>query len=303
MKQIKLAFVWDFTVNPVEFYSWDDGLHEALMYLNNKYRYIVKVFANDDPNVIYHDLQEFRPDVILGWGSLDRPSFAGIKQFGVPTALCFAGGPTNHPFRDNFDIIFVENRSYLEAYKADSYNVTQAFGTNHNLFVPQKLNKKYKACYPASFALWKRHNLFAEAVGKEGIAVGKLLEHELQCAEVCIKNGVTILPDIAAKALPFIYNQSEYTLVTAANIGGGQRNVLESMACNVPPIVMSDSDKNTEFVNESGFGLIVDPEVEAIKEALAKQHEFKSNGRDYILSKYSAEIYADKLHKGLKSVI
>lgn len=294
-----MCFIWDFTVSPMQLYGWNDGLKRALEIMAEKYGVYVNVIASDKPNEIYERVKEFKPDYILGWGSLDRPSFAGLSQFKVPTGLCFAGGGTKHPHTENFDVVFVENKSYLEQFKEQEVNVIQAFGTNESLFQPIKLNKRFIACYPASFARWKRHNLFADATESKGIAVGKFLENEPECFDICVQSGNTVLTEVPYKCLPEVYNQSVYTLVTAANNGGGQRNVLESMACNVPPIVMSDSDKNCEFVEESGYGIIVDPDVDKIKEVLLSEYKNSEQGRNYILKNYSAEKYADKIYNGL----
>jgi len=299
----KVAFVWDFSVSPVELHTWADGLNAALGVLQRDYEYDIYVIADDKQDSIHKKIRDIKPDVILGWGSLDRPSFAGVKEHGVPTALCFAGGPTNHFHTSSFDIIFVENEVYEQQFKKQSINVKRAFGTNSELFVPIDVKVHFKAFYPAAFALWKRHELFAKAVGTGGIACGKFIEQEKVCIEVCVENGVTILPPLPYAALPYLYNQSEFTLITATTKGGSQRAVLEAMSCNRIPIVMSDSEKCAEYVKDSGFGVIVEPTVEAIKEALSKTYKFDNDGRSYILSKYSADIYAKQLHEGIQSIL
>jgi len=296
MKNKRLAFLWDFSVDPVELHTWADGLSQALRHLNYKYNIDIKVIAGDEPNKLYRDIEEFDPDYILAWGSLDRPSFSGLKQFNVPLGLCFAGGTTIHPNTSVFDVIFCENKEYLEQFKEQGLNAYQAFGTNDSLFIEMNIAKKWKGIYHASFALWKRHNLFAEALKNEGLAVGKILEHDIEALQVCLNNNVTIIPAVPYEVLPFLINQSKYVVVTSSTIGGGQRNVLEAMSCNVPPIVMSDNPKNCEFVEESGFGIIVEPNTEAIREAV-NTYTPTNKGRDYIMQKYSAEKYADTLYK------
>lgn len=302
-----IAFVWDFTVHPLDLYGWADGLQAALTWLAKKYDWYVKVIASDKTEEIYQQIEELSPDVIVGWGSLDRPSFAGIKEFGKPTALCFAGGPTSHPQLDNFDLVFAENQVYKEAFEKQGVNVHIAFGTNDDLFYPMDLKKKFVGIYPAAFAKWKRHDLFAKATGKDGLALGKILDHETECFQVCIDNGVTVMPQVPYEVLPFLYNQSIYCVITANTHGGSQRAVLEAMACNVWPIVMKDSEKCAEYVLESGFGSVVEPTVEAIaaevKNATAKRLSNKDGGRRFIESKYSAEKYADKLYEQISLLL
>jgi glycosyltransferase involved in cell wall biosynthesis len=304
MESKTIAFVWDFTVTPVQLHTWKDGLHEALQILTREHGHNVVVIASDDANKIHNDLKELDPDIILCWGSLDRPSFAGIKQLGKPTALCFAGGPTEHPHTDNFDIIFVENQVYLDAFKKQDLNVMIAFGTNERVFRPIKTKKVFDAFYAAAFANWKRHYLFADSVGEKGVVCGKILEHETQNLEVCIEAGCLVLPELPYEALPFLYNQAHSALITAESIGGSQRAVLEAMACNVVPIVMEDNEKCREYIEDSGFGLICKPNVDSIKRAVlnASVYKFKKKGRQYIEAKYSSNKYAKQLQEGLKSI-
>lgn len=301
----KLAFVWDFTVDPIELHTWNDGLNQALRILSSEYGYAVKIIADDNAERIYKEIEQFEPDVILGWGSLDRPSFAGLNQFNKPVALCFAGGTTSHPHLVNFDLIFCENKVYLEAFENDGRNAMIAFGVNDYLFQPMKLSKKFDSFYAAAYAKWKRHELFAEAVGKKGIVAGKIIDAEIEQAKVCEAFGCVVLPQLPYYALPYLYNQSHTSVVTATSYGGSQRSTLEAMACNVVPIVMADSDKNREFVEDSGYGLIVTPKVEAIQNAIQIVKTTKKQskaGREYIKAKYSADIYAKKLDKGLRSI-
>lgn len=305
-EQVVVAFIWDFTVEPLTLYGWADGLNMALKLLAQKYNWFVKVIADDDPKEIYKQIEETSPDFILGWGSLDRPSFAGIREFGVPTGLCFAGGPTEHPQLDNFDVVFVESQTYLDAFQKQGVNVHRAFGTNNYLFRQLALKKKFLGIYPASFANWKRHDLFARALGKTGLAVGRILENEEKNLQVCIDEGVTVLPELPYHAMPFLINQSKHVVITANAAGGGQRAVIEAMACGVWPIVMSDSDKCSEYVRESGFGSIVEPTVDAIKAEIERMSRYKYNpqlGIDYVKQKFSADGYADALAKQISTFL
>jgi len=79
------------------------------------------------------------------------------------------------------------------------------------------------------------------------------------------------------------------------------------MACGVPVIVMDDSPKNKEYVQESGAGLIVKPEPTTIKRAIEEiktwDDEKRLKGIDYIKGKWTSKEYADNLVKGIKKLI
>jgi glycosyltransferase involved in cell wall biosynthesis len=64
---------------------------------------------------------------------------------------------------------------------------------------------------------------------------------------------------------------------------------------------MSDSDKTREYVEDSGFGFVVEPNPEAIKRAIvqAKEIPFPDKGRKYIESKWTANHFKEAIKKGI----
>lgn len=301
----KIVFNWDFPLEPLDIHGWADGLSMALKYLAGKYDIDVYPIATDNTTEIYDRINVIDPDLILCWGSLDRPSFGAIKQFDKPTALCFAGGPTTHGNRDNFDVIFVENDEYVELFKKDGYDVKKAFGVNDILFSPTiNLQPHFKAIYPASFVPWKRHDIFAKALGNKGLAVGGMNQGSRESLDMCLEHGVMVLPKVPYEVLPFMISQSQAVVITANNQGGSQRTVLEAMAMNKPVVVMSDNTKCVEYVKESGIGIIAEPDSISILKALDNlKHSGFLRGQDFIKANYSAERYADNLWKELKKLL
>lgn len=296
----KLAFVWDFPVDPLELYGWQDGLHMALKIIGKKFEIEIYPIVTDNTTHIYEQIDILQPDFILCWGSLDRPSFGSITQFGIPTGLCFAGGKTDHGNRMNFDIIFVENDEYVKEFKKLGQDVVKAFGVNDALFVPTiNLQPHFKAIYPAAFMPWKRLDLFAKATKQQGLVVGGMIDRK--SLDACLEQGTMVMPKVAYETLPFLMAQCQCVLVTADNHGGSQRTVLEAMAMNIPVIVLSDNKKCVEYVKESGVGVIAEPTVSSIKSALDRLGEANHLlGRTFIQKNYSAMNYADKLYAGIK---
>ncbi|MEM7396240.1 MAG: hypothetical protein AAF492_28220, partial [Verrucomicrobiota bacterium] len=76
------------------------------------------------------------------------------------------------------------------------------------------------------------------------------------------------------------------------------------MSSNIPVVVAGDSDKTSEFVERSGFGLCVEPTVDAFKAAIQELKEAPPiDSRAYILSEYSADRYGLVLNEGIRSVM
>ena len=280
---MRIAFVWDWPIVPEQAITWKDGLAAAIKILSQKYE--LKVFAMGPseytlpheyfPIYVTRDInasvKEFNPDRIIIWGDTTRPAAEQLAPLGAPIALCFAGGHLDGgavPFISHY---FVESKVYAEKMGARGRSVSTAFGTNTELFKPiPAQHKLFDALFPATFALWKRHDLFAKATGGlTACAVGyKYLTHEKECWEICEKNGVLTLPHCSPETLTQLYSASRCVVIPSRADGGSQRTVLESMACGIRPIVCGDSDKTTEYVRESGFGITVEPEANKIREAI-----------------------------------
>lgn len=316
MEKIKLAFVWDWESPWIQRLTWKDGLARAIQILSKEWD--VKFYSIGRDTIFYHDyfpihlkptpeelaklILKDKPDAILVWGDMTRPTIPHLAGKGIPMALCLAGG-TFRDHVDAFDLFFVESSIYKEQLKKEGRNVVRAFGTNTELFKPRKQRKVWDAIFPATFASWKRHKLFAEALGDKGLTCGWMYtSHEVDCYGICQEKGTMVLPHTPMDVLTYLYNASRTCVITSNWQGGSQRTVLEAMACNVPVIVMADSDKTTEYVQECGIGEIVLPEAKDIREAVEKWKDKEVNSREWILKNYSEHIYANKLKEGILSI-
>lgn len=311
---MKLAVVNDWFSDKMN--QWNkDGFLKCLDIFQREYGWEVIFFKKSEPGIFKHPyvyfhyvddvkkaVLDYKPDAILGFSDLSRPYLGELKGSGIPIALAFSGGPYDD-YEEVPDIIFVESQVYYDRFKARGRNVVKAFGTNTEIFKPiPEQPKIFDACYPATMATWKRHYLFAEALGSRGLVCGWWQPHEPHCWQVCQKYGTALLHHQNAESVNLIYNMSRTCVITADSTGGCQRTVLESMACNVPVIVTVDSDKTTEFVRACGVGEIVYPEPEAIRQAVEKWKNQKVSTREWILNNYSEKIYASKLKEGIMSI-
>lgn len=250
---------------------------------------------------------DYKPDAILFFGDLSRPILGELADTKIPKAICYSGGRFLD-FAHVPDIILVESKSYLDWFKAMGKNVVQVFGTNTELFRPLKQPKLLDAVQICTFAAWKRHDLFAEALGGKyrSLACGWHQPHESQCWQVCQEKGVGLLHHQMADSIVWLLNMSKTCVLTSSDVGGSQRSVLESMACGVPPIVMSDSTMTSEYVREAGFGMIVDPDPKAIRDAVdyyISNPADSQRGINYIKNKYSEFHYADGIKSAIESII
>lgn len=313
---MKIAFVWDWKNPWIQMLTWKDGLARAVKILSAKHDVKVYsigegVFQHDyfpiilkpTPEQLAEEVLREKPDVILVWGDFTRPTIPFLARPGIPMALCLAGGDhRDHAYL--FNLVFVESQVYFDQLKSEGFNVKRAFGTNTELYKPMKQTKIWDACFPATFASWKRHKLFADALGKKGMTCGWMYPvRERDCWQYCQASGVTVLPHVSANVLAYLYNVSRTCVITSNAQGGSQRTVLEAMSCNIPVITMKDSDKTTEFVRSAKEGEIVEPDVESIREAVEKWKDRPVNTRKWVLENFSEYVYAQKLEEGLLSLL
>lgn len=307
---MRIAFLHDWPIEWGQEYTWRDGLAAAIKILSQRHE--VKFWAQGKKQILPHpyfpiyvsddivaEVREFNPDKIIIWGDTTRPHAREFAPLNKPMALCFAGGHMDGDATNYIDHYFVESEVYKGRFEAQGKSVSTAFGTNTELFKPiPEQQKIFDALFPATFALWKRHNLFAEATRDlKACAVGYIYEtHEQECWQVCEKAGNLVLPHVSAEALRHLYAASKCVVIPSRSDGGSQRTVLEAMAMDIPVIATGDSDKTTEYVREGG-GQIVGANAEEIRQAILNAKPI--NTRDYILSKWSEHKYAEALEQWL----
>lgn len=299
--KLKVGFVWQGITGV--YGRWDDGLREAMRLLEEKY------------DVTYHEPQEKldHVDIILYWeapityAGLYKDNYQRIRTYNKPKILLFAGGQIRKEWCDGFDMFLVESEINEREFSEIGLPWKRAFGVNVNKMKPEKQPIIWDACFPGTCAGWKRQPLLARACGSKAVFCGRDQKEDMQPFVLARSLGATIFPEISYEAVNVIYNASVACVNTSEYWGGGQRVTLEAMAAGTPVIVMSDSPKNMEYVQESGFGLIVAPSEEAIRKAIDEVREWtpeqRLKGREYVLSKWTSQHYADNIDEAIKEVL
>jgi glycosyltransferase involved in cell wall biosynthesis len=313
---VRIAFCHDWNVHYQQELDWQDGLSAALAELRKRGHEVQLFVCGDQIGTVpnpYHDITvtvdmagavaDYDPDVILCWADFTRPNAQPLRGLGKPIALCFAGGETNTYNTYLFDHVFVESQVYADKLEELGVPHSIAFGTNTDLFQPVDQNKVFDVIKPGTFAAWKRHSLYAQAVqGMKALAVGYMYDdHEQECWQECLRMGVTVLPHASAQVLHRLYAASKVCVITSMSSGGSQRTVLEAMAMNLP-LVVTDSDK-FDYLTDECFR--VEPEAEAIRGAVKAllDGERTINTRQHVLDNWSHLVYADKLEAGLLALL
>lgn len=300
---MKISFIWINGTKPRETGQWNDGLAAAMKLIEKKH----EVIYHDQHSTTWEDC-----DVILFW---EAPCTAkgehadfynAIRRSTVKKILLFAGGPIDYLDAVGFDLYLVESELNEKEFEALELPWLRAFGVNTQIMKPQSCEKLYDGFMQATFAEWKRHSLFAQTLGDKGCVAGRLQANDRQGYYDCQAHNVAIFEEQPAEKIAELINQSHVVVNTASYWGGGQRCTLEAMACGVPVVVMSDSPKNSEYVIESGAGLVCEPTPDAIRAAITTIREnysdFADKGVGYVAHKWSEHIYANNILKGIETV-
>lgn len=269
---------------------WRDGLWAAMQILEKEYDIKYK-----EPG------EEPRPDsVILYWEApvtSNGPHADGYNQVrNSPNkkVLLFAGGPIYKEWLEGFDVVAVESEINERECREIGVTFARAFGVNTDIFKPTKVKKKYLASAHGTCASWKRQWLLCQALGEDAMVFGQRQATDSRPFDECEKCNSTVIEEVPYQEANKLLNQTKVSVNCADFWGGGQRATLEAMACDVPVVVMKDSPKNREFVEEAGIGEVVDPQPERIREAVERLQNTKG-GREYVMSKWSHHHYANSL--------
>lgn len=298
---MRIAFVWTNGVKDLyRFNWWNDGLREAMRIIEQEH------------TVTYHEPYEDLPDVdwILFWeapctiNSEYGDSYKKVMNSPQKKALLFAGGPIKYEWVKGFDHIFVESKINKDEFDALGVRNSTAFGVNTRIFQPKSVEKVYKTVTHGTCASWKRQGLAGEAVGKDALIFGRDQESDRRPFDIARDFGAKVIDvEQSFEEANALINTAYIGLNCADFWGGGQRASLEAMACGLPIIVMNDSPKNCEYVEDSGLGLMVSPEVHdiqrAVDELMKSRVDFERECREYVLSKWSERHYALALIKGI----
>lgn len=300
----KIAFVWQGFDG--RYGQWKDGLYAAMQILGKTFE--VQYFDTSRIKDIY----DFAPDIVLYWeapctfAGKDRLNYWAVQELPFKKALLYAGGQIKEEWIEAFDLFFVESKLNEEEFEALGKPWKRAFGVNTAIFKPERQPKVFDGVFQATCASWKRPWLGAEALHDKYAVMGRF-QPEDPIGFIRVREaGGMVLPELSAEAVCSMLNASHTMVNTSEYWGGGQRSTLEAMACGIPPIVMLDSPKNMEYVQESGFGAQCQPYPDLIREVvevMKNSPEDPNKGVAYVQSKWTEQHYADALIEGINSLI
>lgn len=301
---MKITFIWQGIGEKQIYGHWGDGLEGAMRLIEKEHTVYYKEpwdEVPDDTDIILYW------EAPVTWAGKDSVNYRRVQANPKPKILLFAGGQVKKEYCDGFDLFLVESKINEDDFSAIGKPWLRAFGVNTDVMRPEKQPKVFDACFPSTCAGWKRQGLFSRALGDKGVICGRFQESDPIGFLNARENKTLVLPEISYQAVNALYNSSWCCVNTSSEWGGGQRTTLEAMAAGIPVIVMRDSIKNREYVEESGAGIVVDPDEEQIRKAILEiktwTPEQRSAGRQYVENKWTHHHYKDAIIKGINQVL
>ena len=295
---MKIAFVWQGITG--RYGIWNDGLRAAMRIIEKKHEVSYREPSDDITDV----------DLIMYWESPctvngpNAPQWNKVVRNPIKKVLLFSGGPLKPEWFFPFAHTFVESKINLDELKGWGIPCSTAFGVNTDIFFPVELPKLYDGVHHGTCASWKRQWLVGEALGPRGLVFGRDQETDTRPFRECRERGTHVLLEQSAGSTATLLNESKVLVQTSDFWGGGQRCTLEGMACGLPVVVMEDSPKNREYVEESFGNLIVPPEAHRIRQAVDDliDNPRPNGNREYVLSKWTHHHYAENLLKVIETL-
>lgn len=299
--RLKVGFIWHGFSGV--YGHWNDGLKGAM----------TEIEKTHDVSYFDTDGDWSGMDILLYWEALvcqcgkDRESFIKVRDSKQPKILLFAGGAIKDEWCNGFDLFLVESEINEKEFAEIGRPWLRAFGVNTEIMKPEKQPKVFDAVFPSTCAGWKRQGLFSRALKEKGAICGRWQKEDPIGFIQARENGTLILPELPYEAVNALYNASWCCVNTSEFWGGGQRTSLEAMASGIPVICMSDSPKNREYVEESGAGLVVDPDENQIRNAIEEikkwTPEQRRKGLNYVNSKWTHKHYAENILLAINKVL
>lgn len=291
-KNKKIAVIWEYNRGKWTVPVSHDGLKMALDIVAKQYE-VDWFLEGEAPGV------DDGYDFVCIWGVGSLPSCNTVDKYIHAKKILFcAGHPQDLANIEKFDHVFVESPAVYEQMLPFCKSISIAFGVDTDFFKPSNEEKILDVFFPATYSLWKRQDLFGQAVvGLKALTCGTMQPDGLSLYDICNQNGVyTQVGLMPAKLISQLYNMSRVVCVTAWH--GSERTILETQASNTPLVLVRDNELGVTLVTDET--IIVEPNPPAIRAGIDQALQKTVNTREFILKKYSAEKYAQEILEILK---
>lgn len=231
-------------------YDVMDGLYGALLEMEKDFE-IERYNLND---YAYPMDKLKQKDFVLGWGAFGSPVDKFLQPIHVKKGLCIAGNTFAPDGADNYDILFYETkwaRNYLNLHTHP--RIVQAFGVNTDVYFEHPMGRMvvWDFLGVGAFASWKRWEKMKDKWGRRMVVGEYQVGNEKESLGIVsdlIRNGIGVSPMMKPFDLSNLYNWTKTVYIPSDVNGGGERAVLEGLACGCTVEIEPDNPKLRELL-------------------------------------------------------
>jgi glycosyltransferase involved in cell wall biosynthesis len=243
--------------NKEKYTNWEDGFTKAMKLLENQY------------NITWINLYDRRPSV----DELNDYDFLIVKSCWNWIVDKYVRGLNNLETRRGiviscsikpkkewtwyYDVLWYETEWYKKEINFFK-NKFLAFGINDDVFKPMSLEKKYDVLSIGALTSYKRFEKLNDLEGNKKIIIGTINTNDFEVVKSKLDKSIEIIDYLSQAELAKYINESKLIYIPSELQGGGERAVLEAMACGVEVKVEEDNYKLKSLLEKGKPMLIED---------------------------------------------
>lgn len=229
--------------NTEKYHNWEDGFTKAIDLLKEDFQ--IEWFNLEDLKPSVEELNKY--DLIIAKSCWDWivddyvSSLKGLKSLKGIAVSC-SKPPSKNSDIWKYDIIWYETFGYKK-YIEKHPNTYFAFGINSDVFKPEFVDKTIDVLSIGAVTSYKRFDKLNDFPGVKKVIVGSTKTKDFLTVKNQLDNNIEIIDYLPQTDLANLINQSKVVYIPCGPQGGGERAVLEGLACDAKVIVEDDNPK------------------------------------------------------------
>lgn len=274
---MKIAFLWHFDKARLILPNWRDGHRKVIEELGLVHE--VKWFLGDE----CHNVPDEYEFILIWTDPMDNLvhnyTISRARKGLMLTTDNYLAKCINNLVP--YDVIYCESNVVKDQVRSMGLRAIKAIGTDTDFYIPDpKVKKDIPFFFPGTFSPWKKQSSIAY-LGKKLYCIGTIQPDGQGEYDACVNAGVHVeVGYFEPEKIREYYNRAENVIIPSVH--GSERTVLEAMAMNIQPIILSKQNAKSQSY---------------LLEYL--ESDYKSP-RDFILNNYSHEQYLKAILKGIE---
>jgi hypothetical protein len=209
--------------------NWKDGYTSAIDILRETHEVTDCNLARHKPDFSLFDIVIVKSN--WGW-IVDKYFIENRSTFKGKSIIMISGSAPLPPHHSIYDVLMYETDWYRSKYLQGLTNTIQGFGIDTSIMKPLKYKRKYDWIGAGKIIPAKMFHTIKES---NGVVVGE--KTDINCINQIHANGNITMDYVDYKSLCSLINKSKVAYLPMNVNSGGERFLLEAMACGIDTII------------------------------------------------------------------